>query len=220
MFRGPSYLSRDLEGLDHPARDLLRLWRDEGVPVLTSDAPWSSALKNERFERGCHKSANDHAEFLREELAEFIENKFWAVLPHALVKDLPNLQLTPAAVKEERERKPRVLCDHSFYTTNELTLPHSPPESMQLGGALLRVLRNVRRANARYGPIRAAKHDVKDGFCRMFLNPTQCPRLALVPPRCEGEEPLVAIPMSCTMGWTQSPPTFCTMSETITDVTN
>ena len=31
---------------------------------------------------------------------------------------------------------------------------------------------------------------------------------------------MVAIPLACTMGWTQSPPSFCTMSETVTDLTS
>jgi hypothetical protein len=39
-------------------------------------------------------------------------------------------------------------------------------------------------------------------------------------PRYEGEEQLIAIPMACTMGWVQSPATFCAMSETIADLTN
>ena len=47
-------------------------------------------------------------------MAEFIENKFWAVLPYDLVRDLQELMLSPAAVKEERDRKPRLLCGHSW----------------------------------------------------------------------------------------------------------
>ena len=217
-FRGRSYLSPKLDGVEHPAAPLLREWRDNGVPVLTSDEPWTDELKDTRFERGCHKSANDHADFLREEFSEFIESKFWVLLPYRLVRHFENLQLSPAAVKDERDRKPRLLSDHTWYTTNELTLPHAPPEAMQFAGALPRLLTNIRRANPRYGPIRLAKHDVKDGFYRMFLNPSHCMRLTLVAPRYEGEEPLVAIPMSCTMGWVQSPPTFCAMSETAADV--
>ena len=30
-FRGPSYLSPELDNVDHPAATLLRMWRDEGV---------------------------------------------------------------------------------------------------------------------------------------------------------------------------------------------
>ena len=36
----------------------------------------------------------------------------------------------------------------------------------------------------------------------------------------EGEEPMVDIPLVLTMGWTESPPTFCSASETITDLAN
>ena len=219
-FRGRSYLSPDVSSVDHPAAPLLDKWRLEGVPVLSSAEPWSLEELDARLERGCHPSACEHASFLREEFAEFIERSFWAVLPYRLVRTLPNLQLSPAAVKDERDRKPRLLCDHSWYPVNDTTLTHAPLEAMQFGGALPRVLRAVRHANPRYGPTRLAKHDIKDGFYRMFLRARDCLRLGIVLPRYADEEPLVAIPMSCTMGWTMSPPTFSVMSETVTDLAN
>jgi hypothetical protein len=105
-FRGRSYLSPGLNSIDHPTADLLLQWRGEGTPALTSLPPWSGdLLKDTLIERGCHRSANEHADFLREEMAEFIESRFWTVLPYHLIRDLPQLQLSPAAVKEERERK-------------------------------------------------------------------------------------------------------------------
>jgi hypothetical protein len=133
-------LADELDGVEHPAANLLRDWRDNGVPVLTSSEPLSGDLKDSYVERGCHRSANEHFAFLREEMFEFIDNRFWAVLPYSAVRHLPQLQLTPASVKEERERKPRLLCDHSWNPVNEKTLPHSPPEAMQFRGALHRVL--------------------------------------------------------------------------------
>jgi hypothetical protein len=123
----------DLDSVDHPAADLLHLWRDKGVPALTSSPPWCGDRKDTLIERGCHQSATEHADFLREEMAEFIENRFWNVLPYRMVRDLPHLQLSTAAVKEERERKPRILCDHSWYPVNHNTLMHAPPEAMQFG---------------------------------------------------------------------------------------
>ena len=78
----------------------------------------------------------------------------------------------------------------------------------------------MRHANSKYGPARARKHDVKDGFYRLFLALRDCLRLALLLPRYENEPQLIGIPMACTMGWVQSPPTFCTMSETICDRAN
>ena len=55
---------------------------------------------------------------------------------------------------------------------------------------------------------------MKDGFYRMFLRARDLLRLALVLPKYEGEPQLIGIPMSSTMGWMQSPPSFSTMSET------
>ena len=84
-FRGRSCLSENLDNIEHPAADLPRKWRDEGVPAQSSSPPWTVEQKDECVRRGCHPSASLHASFLREEMAEFIENKFWAVLPYELV---------------------------------------------------------------------------------------------------------------------------------------
>ena len=110
------------------------------VRVQTTVESWTAEQKDEGIARGCHHSANEHAEFLREEMADDIENKFWMVLPHNQAQDLPQLMLSPAAAKEERERCPRLLCEHSWDfgwpSVNEVTEPHAPPEAMQFGHAL------------------------------------------------------------------------------------
>ena len=59
-------------------------------------------------------SATQHSEFMRDELATFVEDRFWVVLPYDTVRHFEHLMLWPVAVKEERERKPRVLCDLSW----------------------------------------------------------------------------------------------------------
>ena len=40
-FRGPSYLSKNLDDIDHEAAPLLQKWRDEGVPAdaVAPDSP-------------------------------------------------------------------------------------------------------------------------------------------------------------------------------------
>ena len=78
----------------------------------------------------------------------------------------------------------------------------------------------MRHADPQYGPVHLSKHDIKDGYYRLFLQPEDCMRLAIILPAYEGEDQLVATPMACTMGWVKSPPTFCTMSETVADETN
>ena len=223
-FRGHSYLADDLQDLPHPAAPILKMWQQSGVPVHSKTEPWTSQQKDEAVARGCHPSASVHAEFVRDEMASFIESNFWVVLPYDLVRDLLLLRLTPLAVKEERDRRARLLMDHSWPwlwdNINANTLPGAPPEAMQFGPMLPRLMYYARHANPKFGPVKSGKHDVKDGFYRMFLNAMDCLKLAALLPRYEGEPQLIGIPMSCTMGWAQSPPSFCTMSETVCDLVN
>ena len=179
--RGRSYLSSEIDDIKHPAKELLRHWREHGVPVNSTSPPWTDDQKETCINRGCHKSATEHRDFIRTEMAEFIESKYWAVLPYRLVRALELLQMSPAAVKDERDRKPRLLCDHTWPwgwpSINETTAPHAPPEAMQFGGTFARYCRLLRHSNPKFGPVRTAKFDVKDGFYRLFLDAAQCLRL-------------------------------------------
>jgi hypothetical protein len=65
-----------------------------------------------------------------------------------------------------------------------------------------------------------SKYDLKDGFYKLHFRPAHALNLAVVLPQYEGLPPLVAIPLCLTMGWINSPPTFCGLSETICDVAN
>ena len=80
-------------------------------------------------------------------MADMIEDGHWIVLPYRLVKDLPNLRLSPLGVKEERERRPRLVVDHSFYEINDHSIVTVPLESMQFGGTLERLLHKIRHAD-------------------------------------------------------------------------
>ena len=65
-----------------------------------------------------------------------------------------------------------------------------------------------------------SKHDVKDSFHRLFLRPEDSLRLSILPPSHQGKPQLIGIPMACTVDCVQSPPTFCTVSETVCDLAN
>ena len=60
----------------------------------------------------------------------------------------------------------------------------------------------------------------KDGHYKLFLKIANCLKLAVLLPKCDDEDQLVAMPMALTMGWVQSPASYCTMSETICDLAN
>ena len=217
---GPPHLRPNLDRHEHPAGALLHQYQLHGVPVLMAGEPPSPADLDAKIERGAHQSARLHGPFIRQEMSEFIKSGYWVVLPYSQVRDLPDLHLSPLGVKEERDRRPRLVADHTFYGENDLTCPTAPPESMQFGGTLYRILHRVHHADPKYGPVHLAKFDLKDGFYRLHLRPSQAPRLAVILPKYEGEPPLVAIPLVLTMGWVDSPPTFCCLTETVCDTAN
>ena len=218
--RGDPQLSPDLEDLPHPAAPLLVEMRDDGVAVNLKGPDWTTGELQERLERGPHKSATEYAEFVRDEMADFVKKGYWVVLPFDKVKDLPNLRLSPLGAVPQRDRRPRLIVDLTYYGVNAETVSYTPKESMQFGHALERICWMVRHANPKYGKVFLSKFDLADGFYRMNLKAAQAPGLACVLPKYENEPQLVAIPLVGPMGWSESPPSFCAITETIADVAN
>jgi hypothetical protein len=64
------------------------------------------------------------------------------------------------------------------------------------------------------------KVDLSDGFYRVWLRPSDMPVLGVAFPMLPDEEPLVAFPLVLPVGWCESPPYFCALTETVTDLTN
>ena len=95
----------------------------------------------------------------------------------------------------------------------------APPEAMQWGRTLNRVLWYILHADNRHGPVLMSKTDLSDGFYQMDLTPTGALKLA-VPFHYEGREPMIAIPTRLPMGWTESPWAFSAVTETIADLIN
>jgi hypothetical protein len=124
-------------------------------------------------------------------------------------------------VKDEGEkRRPRVFVDHTWFGVNEHTVTELPPEVMQFHGALPRILWLLQHANPDLGPVYLAKFDIAYGFYRLFLDPDDTTKLAVLMPHYDNKPQLVAIPLSLTMGWVSSPPTFWAASETAADLAN
>ena len=140
--RGKSYLAASIGDIPHTASTYLQQLRDQGIPVRLDDPPWDPEQISLKAERGAHPSATVQRHFLRGEFADFIEAGFWVVLPLEQLRNLPDkdLRLSPMAVKEEFNRRPRVLVDHTWFGINEHTIPDLPKEVMQFGGTLPRLL--------------------------------------------------------------------------------
>ena len=210
----------DVTSLDHPAARLLDHYKRKGVPVLMSAKRWPRSRKLASLARGPHKSAKEHIEFLREEYVSMIRKGHWTLLPAWLLIDHPDLRLSPLGVVPQRDRRPRTISDYSYFGINEDTIALAPQEAMQFGRALHRLIQKVHDSNPRFGPVYLAKIDIADGFYRIGIRSTDALKLAVLFPARPGEEPLIGIPLTLPMGWKESPPAFCTATETVADLAN
>ena len=204
----------------HPARRLLHFYKHRGAPVKFSTPPWTRHQVQRALRRGPHKSCHEHLDFLHEEFIDMINKGQWIILPYSAVQQLPGLRVSPPGVVPQRERRPRWICDYSWWDVNADTLPLAAMEAMQFGHALDRILREILLADPTFGPVHLIKLDISDGFYRIALNIDDIPKLGVVFPTPPGAEPLIAFPLVLPMGWTNSPPIFSTATETIADLAN
>ena len=210
----------------HPAAPLLLRLQQQGAPAVLKSKPWSAKVLASRLRRGSHQSCQDHLAFLREELLDFMKKGFWLVLPLRTVLALQRLghllglRVSPMGVVPQRNRRPRLIVDLSFYDINADTINLAPKEAMQFGRTLERLLYQIRHANPRFGPVYLSKVDLSDGFYRIKLNDSAIAKLAVALPRFPNEEQLVALPLVLPMGWVESPPYFCAATETVADLVN
>ncbi len=153
-------------------------------------------------------------------MTDFVNKGYWIVLPYQQVRNLPNLRLSPLGVVPQRERRPRLIVDYTFSEVNQDTERVAHREAMQFGKALKRVLRTILEAPATEGPCYLLKIDLSDGFYRVQVDPERVPGLGVVLPSDEKSSPLIAFPLVLPMGWCESPPHFCALTETVTDLAN
>ena len=209
-----------LDNVYHPAKRLLHFYKHRGAPVKFSTPPWTRRQVKRALARGPHKSSLEYLDFLREEFVDMISKGQWIILPASVATDLPGLRVSPPGVVPQRDRRPRWICDYSWWDVNNETLPLAALESMQFGHALERILREILLSNPAYGPVNMLKVDISDGFYRVDLNVDDIPKLGVAFPTRPGEEKLIAFPLVLPMGWKNSPPIFSTATETIADLAN
>ena len=162
--RRPTGDFSSLTNVNHPARRLLKLYKYRGAPVKFATPPWTRQQILRALHRGPHKSCHDHISFLQGEFKDMMSRGQWLVLPYSAVKDLPGLRLSPPGVVPQRNRRPRWICDYSWWGINADTLPLAAKESMQFGHALDRILREILLADPTHGPVYLIKIDISDGF--------------------------------------------------------
>lgn len=186
--------------LPHQAAYLLHHYKQKGVPVTMHNANWNQGQREATIRHGPHKSALDHIEFLRTEYADMIRKGFWTMLPAELIKTMPNLRVFSLGVVPQRERRPRPICDYSYFDVNANTVLLAPASAMQFGQALYQALQRIHEAHPRFEPVYLCKIDIADGFYRIGVCPKDAPRLAVSFPSRPGEQQLIAILLVLPMG--------------------
>ena len=107
-------------------------------------------------------------------------------------------------VVPQRERRPGTIVDYTSSGVNQEAAWGAPLEAMQFGKALERILQRILAANRRHSPTYMLKLDLSDGFYRIRLRAEDIPTLGVAFPVGPGEEPLIALPLTLPMGWTES----------------
>ena len=215
--RNRSCLSKDIRDIQHPAVPLLEIFRRNGAPASFID-PWTLDRKDAAVAVNGYASTRRFQGFLEQEMADMITQGFWVALPYEKVRHLPELRLSQAGIIPQKDRRPRTIVDYRRSGVNDATIDQAPTESMQFGRALERGLHQILTAPEEHGPVYMLKNDLADGFYRIFLEPAGLLALAMVLPVPPGAPPMVAIPLTLPMGWKESPPNFCALTETIVDV--
>ena len=144
------------------------------------------------------------------------------------INDYPQLKVSPLSMIPHKSRKYRAILDLSFKlriagmalpSVNEATIKTAVQEAMnQLGTVLPRIIEAVANAPEEDGDILFAKLDIKDGFWRMVVPEGAEWNFAYVLPQKPGEPIRLVIPSALQMGWCESPPFFCSASETARDI--
>jgi hypothetical protein len=159
-------------------------------------------------------------EFLGTEFLDFLKKGYWMLLPYAEIEAMLDVRYSPLGVVPQRERRPRVIVDYSFYSVNADTVKLAPEDAMQFGKAIERLVQAAVQANPKFAPLLNYKVDISDGFYRIPLTTSGLKKLGVLLPSFPGMPPLVAFPLVLPMGWTDSPPFFCAFTEAVCDLTN
>ena len=220
----------------HPFSPTLDQWSKDGCPV-DCGPDWSSDHIITALKRGPHISATspDAVKALIAETDEKVKNGYARVVRWGDIKDnIPTqFKLSPVAMIPHKSRSFRTILDLSFRLRNKQKLFPSvnsnttllaPAESMvQLGQCLHRIIATMADNYDPDRPFLFSKLDIKDGFWRVAVSDDAAWNFCYAMPQTEENDTNldninIVVPNSLQMGWCESPPFFCAVTETARDV--
>jgi hypothetical protein len=217
--------------MHHPAAEILSEWATYGCPTRTGKR-WTKEEMTEAVVRGPHCSAlsEEAIAHFKAEVEEKVKVGQAKLVAWDSIKDEPpaELKISPIAAIPHKSKQFRSILDLSFPlrlkrggvlpSVNTATIKTAPKGAIdQLGHSLARIIHAFAETedDAR---IFMAKWDIKDGFWRLDVEEGAEWNFAYVLPQRTGQPIYLVVPTSLQMGWVESPPFFCTASETARDV--
>jgi len=177
------------------------------------------------------KILKQHNAFVRQEALEKVEQGSARVVKWTDIcnEPHPNLKISPLAAVPHKSRVYWAILDLSFQlrvgkiwfpSVNSATTPGSNHKAMdQMGKVLPRLVHQVARADPALSPLFFAKWDIKDGFWRLVVSEENAWHFCYLLPKLHLDDPTeIVVPTCLQMGWCESPPLFCTASETARDI--
>ena len=220
---------------NHDAIPLLHGYANGGCPV-NCGTNWTKEHILLMLARGPHRSAQNKKAVrqLRQETQEKIKHNYARVVRWGEIKnDIPTkLKVSPVAMIPHKSKPFRCILDLSFTlrhngvtysSVNERTTKLARPEAMaQLGQVIRRLIHHMAIHRHHGHSFKFAKLDVKDGFWRMAVSNEDAWNFCYVLPSLQDRSSLddieIVVPNSLQMGWCESPPFFCSGSETARDI--
>ena len=218
----------------HPFAPTLEKW-EQGIQVDCGEN-WKWEVIEEAVRHGAHPSAQtpDSIALFADDIAYQQRAGFCQVFTWEELKRIrpARLKISPVAVVPQVGRRGRIILDLSFpvYQMNEgvvtvvqesvndttaRTAPTVPVK--EIGKVLQRLLHYMRDTPAGLH-ILFSKLDISDGFWRLVVREEDSFNFAYVLPQLPGQPTRIVVPRAVQMGWTESPPLFCAVTETARDV--
>ena len=219
----------------HPAAKILHNLSTEGCP-LDCGEEWSEEHLLAALKRGPHISAKEPEaiKYLLQETQEKIKGNYlkvvkWGDIKHNHPK---NMKISPIALIPHKSRSFRCILDLSFQlkvknkklsSVNKGTRSKAPKKAMaQLGHSMNRIINILASHHDKSTPFYFSKCNIKDGFWRMSVSQQDAWNFCYVLPSLQPYQSIddieIVVPHALQMGWTESPPYFCTATETARDI--
>ena len=120
--KGQSNFQPQVQHLPHRAAPLISCYARQGVPVVLSSVPLSQTRKDTEIQRGNHPSVQALSDFVKEEMLDMRRKRIFINLPYRLLKDRPELRISPLGCVPQRDCRPRIINDYTFKGVNPSTL--------------------------------------------------------------------------------------------------